>query len=618
MGFIRTLSMFILSGIILRVVGILIGAAIASAFIAIAFGQTPDDYLYEIGLEFENTSGSNWTGLLPIEIDALNLVNNNVIGADGLDSLFTDPLEVQVQGFTQDMASNDINWWVYVEVNDAATVINKVFTGGADIVDGFPFQPDNDSIVSVPDAASLDVADLLTVDVRTEAFSCGTLLNKLEQDATGMVDELGYGLFFIGTPEFTPTGGDSGVGTTSRLAFKITPTITADMCAFSMGNFSGTGVTEIRIENETTSVTQIWTTAGGDIFPVTPDIPTQNENNWIMLPEPFRMTSGTTYRVGCTCFGDRGDQVLPLFSDSTTNALFEGFDGTIGGVTYDPMEFFFATDRAGWAFVIPGTAVGEVIGVVDNEQVTATWTGVLTTITLTYNDPTLEIEFDTVVQDTLVTAGGAITNTAFPVLIGDGFEGNVISADIFAGVPAVLDLDFQGDQIVETQEGNAGNSWTWLGDITDQSASTNDGEYTIIADLTGINVTNLGLTSNPTPTPVPVVGESDVFGNPPLNPFLTPVPSESGFIIDPIRDASNQTTVPVRAWWLLLIIPVGALATAKIAKIAPGMSIVPVVISIIILIIASVVAGTGFEMVFAGAFAIYAVGVFLLNTIFRG
>ena len=617
MAILKQFFIVFLAQVFFKFIGVV--AAIFFAWIAISlvFGQTPDEYLYEITLEFENTSGSNWTGLLPIEVDALNLVDNNVIDVDGLDALFTDPIEIQVQGFTQGMASNDVNWWVYVEVADGVTVENKVFTFGPDVDDGFPFHPDNDIIVSVPDAASLDVTDLLTVDVRIEAFSCGTLLNKLEQDNTGMVDELGYGLFFIGTPEFTATGGDSGVGTFSRLAFKMTPTINADMCAFSMGNFSGTGVTEIRIENETTSVVTIWSQVLGDIIPVTPDIPTQTENNWIMIPEPFPVVAGTTYRIGCTCTGDRGDQVLPLFSASTANALFEGFDGTIGGVTYDPMEFFAASDRAGWSFVIPGAVAGEIIGVVDNEQVTGTWDGSDTVVTLTYNDPTLELEFDSVVQDTLATAGGLITNTTFPVLIGDGLEGNIISADIFAGVPSVLDLDFQGNQIVQTQEGNIGNSFTWLGDITDQSASTNDGEYTIISDTTGINITQGGIQGNPTPTPVSINGEANIVGSPDINPFLTPVPEQSGIIVDPIRSAANASNLPAIAWWLLIIIPVGGIVTARITKMVP-LNPVPPTIAIIVIIIMTLVAGNAMAAWVAGGYGFYAVGVALTNRLYGG
>lgn len=53
----------------------------------------------------------------------------------------------------------------------------------------------------------------------------------------------------------------------------------------------------------------------------------------------------------------------------------------------------------------------------------------------------------------------------------------------------VLDLQFEPDQIDETQAGTSGNGWIWQGNVFDQSASENNATYTFKRDTTDINVT---------------------------------------------------------------------------------------------------------------------------------
>ena len=52
-----------------------------------------------------------------------------------------------------------------------------------------------------------------------------------------------------------------------------------------------------------------------------------------------------------------------------------------------------------------------------------------------------------------------------------------------------LDLQFEPDQITETQAGSSSNSWTWQGTVDDQSSSNRDGTYTLVRDTTDITVT---------------------------------------------------------------------------------------------------------------------------------
>jgi hypothetical protein len=60
----------------------------------------------------------------------------------------------------------------------------------------------------------------------------------------------------------------------------------------------------------------------------------------------------------------------------------------------------------------------------------------------------------------------------------------------------------------QTRAGISGNSWNWLGTITDESVNTNTGNYTFVRDTTGVTVTvgALGLVS----PSVSTAGETEI------------------------------------------------------------------------------------------------------------
>jgi len=602
-------------------------AAFAFGCYSLANAQSPGDYTYELGLVYTNNSGGTVTGLMPVEVDALLLVNGGFIDADGEDSLFTDQAEAEIQGFTQSMGSDNINWWSFIDVADGATENNIVFSGGPVHTDGFPVHTQNRdegtsdtgdiSFVRVADAASLDILDDIDINITASALTCGILAEKSSRSLTvSWLDEDSWGIYFVGeTDSFASAINNNGTGTTSSLAYSVTPVVDIDLCGYFTPD-GATGVSDFRI---------IDITSGADIliarfrfggtparrFPVSPAVPDlTNTDHTILFPFPVPLTGGREYLIACDCgASNRGFGDFDVTSAS--GIRYRGVNIGKQSVSWTQPEFNSTTnERPGILFVDRTAVDGQVIAVVDNIQLDsiAGWDGSEATWRYTYLDPNHVFLKDAVIQDVSAVSVGSIEVNALDILIGSGLDGGINQVTIIGGVTTFLDLDFTGDDMSETQEGNGGNGFIWLGDIVDDSASSNDGEYHIIADTTGLNISVGPIMSQPTPTPIPTPGAVDLVSPGPIDPFFTPVPTvDSPLFAQPLRDTAATTGV-TEVWWLLLIVPILAILTARTFVYSKSFLLAAVVAGFGFSII-SLIAGAQFGMWLAVLFMLFLTGI---------
>ncbi len=326
-GTLRYIAIRVLS--VAVILGIAVGCyAFASAHL------TTTDYTFELDLIYTNNSGSTIDGLMPVEVDALVLVNAGFIGADGEDSLFTNVGGTEIKGFTQDMGLDNINWWSRVNVADAATQTNTVFMDGPNHTDGFPFLTHDRAagldtgrigFASVADAASLDITDDIDINISASADTCGILVEKSDRGGTASYStEDSWGMYFIGqTDSFSGVINNNGTGTTSSMMYTITPTNSIDLCGIFLPDNGGGAIVDIRIIDITGGIDvliarQRFTATPPAIdrrFPVSPEVSGMtNTDPTMLLAFPVPLTASRTYLIGCDCgASNRGiDMTAPV------------------------------------------------------------------------------------------------------------------------------------------------------------------------------------------------------------------------------------------------------------------------------------------------------------------
>lgn len=154
-----------------------------------------------------------------------------------------------------------------------------------------------------------------------------------------------------------------------------------------------------------------------------------------------------------------------------------------------------------------------------------------------------------------------IDTNANALVIGDGFNGTLDDVKVghtsVATPTYVLNLDFEPQDMEETQVGSVANSWTYTGTVEDLSTGTDqDGTYSLTRDMTDITVYTLGLQVKT----VPAGGETgDVVRGliPTIAPDLratgAPMSDNSlfGIVHKPISDLEDSLGVTSMAvWWV--------------------------------------------------------------------
>lgn len=153
-----------------------------------------------------------------------------------------------------------------------------------------------------------------------------------------------------------------------------------------------------------------------------------------------------------------------------------------------------------------------------------------------------------------------IVSNASTVILGASVNGYLAMARVghtsIASPTWVLQYDFEPDDLVETQQGNSGNSWTWLGMVEDVSAggSDHDGDYSLTRDMTGITRWTYDLVSKSVVVIPPPATGVDLLGVADVNPVATQVPINflgREFLSD-VLDNPNLGIAAVAAWFIIL------------------------------------------------------------------
>lgn len=629
MGFIVSIFTHLVAMIIARVIFFIVVAFIFLLIATRLSAQTPGDYLYVADLEFDNVGASTSTRMMPVPVNALNYVNSTLIRGDGTDRIFTDANNVEVSGFTQDMTINAANWWVFATSGPTSVVTQRVFHGGADADRGFPYvmnnlnSNDNKTLLRATSSATIEIGDLLDVRVDMQADTpCGWIAGKIANDYE---DPIGWALFSIGTLEESPSnGGAGGVLNGDEIFFEITPT-NFPIWLCSVGSIktssnlvrSAGGEITMRVDDVDTAV-QICTSQRVEIVFDISAIAVKD--NQLLMPKPCLIERNQHARIfmrqsgnGVWATDDNG-----LSPVSSTNFTWEINAGCSTGPACDiggaePWSRT-AVEKMVISYVnaSSATSTGDLVGVVDDvwAQSNSNWDGDRETLQLSYTDPTLDVLQNSVVVASVAHAGGIATST-FEMRLGKGFnEGIIHNFEIDAGATTVLDIDFDGDDITESVEGNVANSFLWRGDIQDESGFNNDLEYLLVANMTNINTSVSGFGDNPTPTPVPgISGTSTALtGSPSLNPFFTPVPTPTGgLFMGHLKDAASASTLPTETWWMILGTLILAVGLGFFHKFFPNRPIFAA-LCVVGMAIISLAVGDDFRMWIVTGFAMWAFG----------
>jgi hypothetical protein len=423
-------------------------------------------------------------------------------------------------------------------------------------------------------------------------------------------------MFSTGNLDSVSSPGAASIPPITAIYLEFTPLIDLWVCGASIGE-SDSGAAWTILDSQVVNITTGQTVAnwGSEIPPYHPRQITGLMNNFpdqmVLFPEPIQVDAGNLYRVYWVT------DINMVISDNAFNATgtvaaFSSSCAVVGG--YHCHRRTASSLRPAILYIDrTATSTTSILQAVVNDTVSqAAWDGQRATLQLTYSDPNMTILIDSVVQDT-DAVGGDIATSTDNVIMGRGLNGAIHDLEIDAGVTTVLDVDFDGDDISESREGSAANSWEWLGVITDESASTNHLEYHITANTSNINREVTGFSPQATPTPTSSeFTPAGIVGSPSLDPFFTPIPTPvTGIIMNPLREASAASTIPSDVWWMLLATPILAFMVGKIYQFAP-LPAVAAGISIIGMAIVSLSVGAQFAMWIVALHAIYAVGSTIL------
>jgi len=231
-------------------------------------------------------------------------------------------------------------------------------------------------------------------------------------------------------------------------------------------------------------------------------------------------------------------------------------------VWYRPGTCLVCKDGAYSLWVEGATLTGDV-----TISSTTTTVSVATLVADTEYD--LSLTYDSVTLDLLIGGvsvastglGGAVAASTSDVLVGGSATAFSVGRVV---INSVLDLTFEPVTLVQTQEGSAGNGWTWLVDAADSSASSNDAVWTFVADMASVTIDVLALAPIALPPLVdPATGTPDVVGPlPDLN-----VTSASTTIDSDFTALISFTGWPLAGMWLLFAIVVSTAVGAAFSHV---------------------------------------------------
>ncbi len=122
----------------------------------------------------------------------------------------------------------------------------------------------------------------------------------------------------------------------------------------------------------------------------------------------------------------------------------------------------------------------------------------------------------------------------------------------------VLDWEFEPDDLEQTQEGNNGNSWTWLGTVEDVSTggSDHDGIYSLTRDMSGITRYFNGLQIKSLQDATVAEDVRNTLGTSGIDPTNTQSAAQFPFRAE-IEVGLDQLPITSEAAWFILVSALG-------------------------------------------------------------
>ena len=537
-----------------KLFGVLAYATLAAiASVAIATAQTASDYDYVTTIVIENSTGATLTDVaVRASINASNLVTGGFIAADGQDLLVLAAGSTESPPTAQDMTSNDASWWIPISSLASAETGSFTLYSGQNTPAGdnpqFMFLSGSSESIDVPDDSTLDITTNLTLLVdnlelpsipTTTAF----ILNKSGAYELGVVS---------GTSIFAAVHGGTGTVDLRPNGAGFATALTPSGC----GSNNWQCVDDSSPPDDASTVVLVTSTTSLDDYYDLGALPASITSDVVIN------TIDVTWRAqlpgggaGEACGGLRLNGVdsfaSPCNVAATTSWAYYTDEVTRPGggswTTADIADLQVILRLASAARTIFATQVFVTLNVVPRH--TATWASAVVDteydVLATYDGSTLALLIDGATQATDVDSFTIGTTNATAVVGDAGFIGFIdrirVGDTSIASPTYKLDLQFEPTHVAETQAGTAGNSWTWLGTVSDQSASSNDATYTFVRDMASVSVDVGPTTARSGSVFSPSVDET--------GPTVV-----SGSVSDPFGDSFDETT---SLQWPLTIISVG-------------------------------------------------------------
>ena len=207
---------------------------------------------------------------------------------------------------------------------------------------------------------------------------------------------------------------------------------------------------------------------------------------------------------------------------------------------------------------------------VDAQTLDVDWTGALTEIGMTFQNPTLTIYFDEVSQGSSNTGLGSIGTNTEQLILGASFNGMLYVGEVINNIAVtptrVVRYGLHGPEVTQTGAVNP----TYTGTVQDETANNYDGTYTITSSQTNIEVTVSNVFYNFEDASGNITGRffsnvlGDSVGSGALNPAGTGTGFPGGGVINTFADDYGMSR---QTMWVLTATIISIFAMYMIAGI---------------------------------------------------
>ena len=565
----------------MRIRRLTFGAVVLLAVLAgsvSASNHTLDDYTYVMTLGINNQSGGALANTpIAVQMQPDNLTPN-FLQADAEDWRPADQAGTALNGVAQGMTSGNETWWVTIPAQGSGAVAAYDFhMGNSTATRDQSFYLDGTTdTVTATDHADLDIADdlgiLVDFNLLTWPVSDTYLLRKQAAYELGVRTSGGNETIFAAvvstvsasvtllpnaSGDFENWPAESGCasgshwdclqsndGYTSRINGNDDSTLNVQD-AVNVADFGPTSVTITEVD-----IVCDGGPSGAGTF----------------VGVRLSGTTGTLQRadtpVDCSGVGnfarpgggswtptDLDSVQLVVEVDENSDTVTEAFYYGAIVVTYDTTTTTEAstTTEQGGTLLVAGTQY----------RASATFDNDLGSnqLRLYVNDSDNTAEANATETDNIDTnANNVIIGTAVAGRIAEAGVANV-AAEEPTGAQFVVQYEYEPDEVAETQQGDSGNSWTWLGTVEDISTggSDHDGAYSLTRDMSNIITWTYNFRNKTTTVVVAETSPSDLLGTTAPDPAATQTGARffGRTMLENVIEDPNFGVTALAAWFLV-------------------------------------------------------------------